>query len=32
MDNIFLFGGGVRLSALGSSATIWPLVPAPDDG
>jgi hypothetical protein len=23
--------GGVRLSPLGTSATIWPIVPAPDD-
>jgi hypothetical protein len=23
--------GGVRLSPLGTSATIWPTVPAPDD-
>jgi hypothetical protein len=28
----FLFlGGGVRLSPLGTSATNWPIVPAPDD-
>jgi hypothetical protein len=24
--------GGVRLGPLGTSATIWPIVPAPDDG
>jgi hypothetical protein len=24
--------GGVRLSSLGTSATDWPIVPAPDDG
>jgi hypothetical protein len=24
--------GGVRLSPLGTSATNWPIVPAPDDG
>jgi hypothetical protein len=24
--------GGVKLSPLGTSATIWPIVPAPDDG
>jgi hypothetical protein len=23
--------GGVRLSPLGTSATVWPIVPAPDD-
>jgi hypothetical protein len=23
--------GGVRLSPLGTSVTIWPIVPAPDD-
>jgi hypothetical protein len=23
--------GGVRLSPLGTSANIWPIVPAPDD-
>jgi hypothetical protein len=29
---IYLFlGGGLRLSALGTSATIWPIVPVPDD-
>jgi hypothetical protein len=28
----FLFSGGeVRLSSLGTSATNWPIVPAPDD-
>jgi hypothetical protein len=37
--NLFLYsfskagvGGGVRLSPLGTSATAWPTVPAPDDG
>jgi hypothetical protein len=25
------FLGGVRLSPLGTSATTWPIVPAPDD-
>jgi hypothetical protein len=31
---IYLFlqrWGGVRLSPLGTSATVWPIVPAPDD-
>jgi hypothetical protein len=27
----FLGWGGVRLSPLGTSATNWPIVPAPDD-
>jgi hypothetical protein len=27
----FSFWGGVRLSQLGTSATNWPIVPAPDD-
>jgi hypothetical protein len=27
----FISWGGVRLSPLGTSETIWPIVPAPDD-
>jgi hypothetical protein len=27
----FVSWGGVRLSPLGTSATNWPIVPAPDD-
>jgi hypothetical protein len=31
-DNFFIVSwGGVRLSRLRTSATIWPIVPAPDD-
>jgi hypothetical protein len=30
-DNFFLLGGGVRLSPLFTSATVWPIVPAADD-
>jgi hypothetical protein len=30
-EDILLLWGGVRLSALGTSATNWPIVPAPDD-
>jgi hypothetical protein len=26
-----LGGGGVRRTPLGTSATIWPIVPGPDD-
>jgi hypothetical protein len=26
-----VFLGGVRLSQLGTSATVWPVVPVPDD-
>jgi hypothetical protein len=26
-----VYGGGVRLSSLGTSVTIWPIVPGPDD-
>jgi hypothetical protein len=29
--SIFFSWGGVRLSQLGTSATNWPIVPAPDD-
>jgi hypothetical protein len=34
VHNFFFFlvsWGGVRLSPLGTSATIWPIVPAPDN-
>jgi hypothetical protein len=27
----FLFSHEVRLSPLGTAATVWPIVPAPDD-
>jgi hypothetical protein len=31
-QNLFIIScGGVRLSPLGTSVTIWPIVPAPDD-
>jgi hypothetical protein len=31
-DEFFLVSrGGLRLSPLGTSATIWPIVPSPDD-
>jgi hypothetical protein len=29
--SLLLFSHGVRLSPLGSAATDWPIVPAPDD-
>jgi hypothetical protein len=32
MQNVFCFSHGVRLSPLGTAATIWPIVPTPDDG
>jgi hypothetical protein len=28
---LFYFSHGVRLSPLGTAATVWPIVPAPDD-
>jgi hypothetical protein len=27
----FIFSYGVRLNPLGTAATVWPIVPAPDD-
>jgi hypothetical protein len=30
-DLFFYFSHGVRLSPLGTAATVWPIVPAPDD-
>jgi hypothetical protein len=32
LNNYFFLGVGVRLSPLVTSATSWPIVPAPDDG
>jgi hypothetical protein len=29
--SVLIFWGGVRLSPLGTSSIIWPIVPAPDD-
>jgi hypothetical protein len=31
MFQYFFFCLGVRLSPLGTSATVWPIIPAPDD-
>jgi hypothetical protein len=28
---VFYFSDGVKLSPLGTAATVWPIVPAPND-
>jgi hypothetical protein len=31
LRHFFIFPHGVRLGPLGTAATVWPIVPAPDD-
>jgi hypothetical protein len=31
VNQLLISWGGVRLSPLGMSATMWPIIPAPDD-